>query len=155
ALDVAHAAGLVHRDVKPANILLQTGRAYLADFGLARSASTVDSLTGSGGAGLSGTIGYVAPEQLEGADVGAQADQYSLTCVLYQCLAWHKPYERANDLAVVYAHLFDDPLPVSSVNRDIPRAVDGVIARGLAKRPDDRYGSCRAVVAALAEACGV
>src|SRR6185437_1279381 len=83
ALDAAHAAGLVHRDVKPGNILLEDGRSYLADFGLARMSASADSITG---AGPSGTVGYLAPEQIEGDELTGRTDEYAFACVLFECL---------------------------------------------------------------------
>jgi serine/threonine-protein kinase len=143
ALDAAHAAGLVHRDVKPGNILLagdpsaRNEHAYLADFGLAKRPATADSATGSGA--MMGTLAYAAPEQIEGAAVDGRADIYSLACVLFECLAGHPPFPADSDLGVVYAHLQQQPPRVSDASGDMPLALDGVIARGLAKRPADRY----------------
>jgi class 3 adenylate cyclase/tetratricopeptide (TPR) repeat protein len=151
ALDVAHGAGLVHRDVKPANILLDGDRAQLADFGLARhSGSLADSLRAGS---LMGTIGYVAPEQIEGDRVDGRADQYGLACVAFECLTGRAPFVRDSDLATIYAHL-SDPVPRASALTTLPAGVDDVLARGLAKRPADRFASCAAFVAALEAALG-
>ena len=104
ALDAAHAGGLIHRDVKPGNILVGAGdRAFLADFGLAKHAATVNSLSREGI--FSGTVDYVAPEQIQGEEVDGQADVYALACVLFEVLAGRPPFERDTDLAVVFAHL--------------------------------------------------
>jgi serine/threonine-protein kinase len=144
ALDAAHAAGLVHRDVKPGNILVGSGpageRAYVCDFGLARHVSSVSSLTGD--RGFVGTIDYVPPEQIEGGAIDARADIYSLGCVLYECLAGVRPYDRDSELSVVFAHLNEPPPKLTDVRRDLPAAFDEVFATALAKSPDDRYASC-------------
>ena len=106
ALDAAHAAGLVHRDVKPGNILVRElggEQAYLCDFGLARHVSSVSSLTGD--RGFVGTIDYVPPEQIEGGPIDGRADVYSLGCVLFECLTGERPFERESELSVVFAHL--------------------------------------------------
>jgi serine/threonine protein kinase len=134
AIDAAHAAGLVHRDVKPGNVLIAGGpdgdHAYVCDFGLARHVSSVGSLTGD--RGFVGTVDYVAPEQIRGADVDGRADVYALGCVLYECLAGERPYERDNELAVVFAHLNEPPPRLTERRADLPEALDGVIMRVLA-----------------------
>src|SRR5829696_4141579 len=114
-LDVAHAAGLVHRDVKPANILVIGERARLCDFGLARHTASADSLTGE--RTLVGTVAYIAPEQIEGAGVDARSDVYSLGCVLFECLTGEPPFDRGSELAVLYAHL-NEPPPRPSASRN-------------------------------------
>ena len=150
ALDVAHAAGLVHRDVKPGNILVGSDpdgeHVYVCDFGLARHVSSVSSLTGE--RGFVGTIDYVPPEQIEGATVDARADVYSLGCVLYECLAGVRPYDRDSELSVVFAHLNEPPPKLTDVQPDLPAAFDEVVATALAKSPDDRYASCGELAAA-------
>ena len=139
ALDAAHKAGLIHRDVKPANILLTEGDfACLVDFGLANAASDV-TLTSSGT--TIGTFAYMAPERLSaGGEIDHRADIYALTCVLYECLTGSPPY--SGDLpALISAHL-TAPIPRPSQRRPgIPVAFDGVIARGMAKKAEDRYAS--------------
>ncbi|HYX85905.1 MAG TPA: ABC transporter substrate-binding protein [Gaiellales bacterium] len=153
ALDAAHAEGLIHRDVKPGNILVGAGdRAYLADFGLAKHATTVQSL--SRDSPFSGTIAYVAPEQIQGGAVDGRCDVYALGCVAFQCLTGRTPFDRDTDVAVVLAHLQDAPPAVSALRPDLPSAVDAVIGRALAKRPDDRYATCAELFEDAAAALG-
>jgi serine/threonine-protein kinase len=142
ALDEAHERGLVHRDVKPQNILLTNVGpnefAYLTDFGLARViADTGFTRTGD----PLGTPSYMAPEQILGHEVGPPADIYSLGCVFYECLTGRKPFERENSQAILYAHAHELPRPVSELNTDLPRGLDEVVSRALAKEPGDRYPS--------------
>ena len=150
-LDVAHAAGLVHRDVKPANILVTGERARLCDFGLARHTASADSLTGD--RTLVGTVAYIAPEQIEGADVDARSDVYSLGCVLFECLTGEPPYDRDSELAVLYAHLNEPPPRPSARRPELPPAFDDVVAAALSKAPAERPASggdlARAARAAL------
>ena len=141
ALDAAHAEGLIHRDVKPGNVLVGAGdRAYLADFGLAKHATTVQSLSRE--SPFSGTIAYVAPEQIQGGPIDGRCDVYALGCVIFECLTGRTPFDRETDVAVVLAHLQDPPPSVTALRPDLPAAVDAVIERALAKRPDDRYATC-------------
>jgi hypothetical protein len=155
ALDAAHERGLVHRDVKPSNILL-TGKpehehCYLADFGL--STSTSDRSVADPGK-IVGTIDYVAPEQIRGGDVDGRADVYSLACLLYECLVGDVPYRRPSDVAVIYAHL-EEPLPNASEREpSLPAALDAVLARGTAKAPDDRWQTCGELMEAARGALG-
>ena len=154
ALDAAHAAGLVHRDVKPGNILLtseprsSTDRAYLSDFGVTKRVDTGASLTRTGQ--FVGTVDYVAPEQIQGGDVDGRADIYSLACVLYRCLTGEVPFPRDTEVATIYAHL-QDPPPIPSERRpELPVGFDAPISRALAKSRDDRFDTCRR----FAEAAG-
>jgi hypothetical protein len=150
ALDAAHAADLVHRDVKPANILVAQvadgEHAYVCDFGLARHMSSVSSLTGD--RGFVGTLDYVPPEQIAGGPIDRRADVYSLGCMLYECLTGERPFERESELALVYAHLNDPPPRATDVRSELPEGLDGVIATTLAKEPEDRYASCGELAAA-------
>jgi DNA-binding beta-propeller fold protein YncE len=150
ALDAAHARGLVHRDVKPANILLAVeegavAQVYLADFGLTKRIGGARGLTVSGQ--VLGTIDYVAPEQVEGGPVDGRADQYSLGCVLFECLTGTVPFRRDSELAVLWAHVHDPPPHIRDHRPDLAAALDDAIDRALAKAPGDRYPSCAAMVA--------
>lgn len=154
ALDAAHAAGLVHRDVKPANLLLATGRAghrhvYLADFGVTKQASALSELTVSGT--FVGTMEYSSPEQIRGEKLDSRSDLYALGCVAYQCLTGSPPFVRDDQAALLWAHLAIDPPPVSARCKDLARA-DPVIARCLAKSPKDRFETCGQFIEALADA---
>lgn len=150
ALDAAHDAGLIHRDVKTGNILVRADddrdHAYICDFGLARHVSSVGSLTGE--RGFVGTIDYVPPEQIENGKVDARADVYSLGCVLYECLTGVRPFERDSELAVIFAHLNEPPPKATDLRPELPAAFDEVAATALAKNPDDRYSTCGELAAA-------
>lgn len=141
ALDSAHTHSLVHRDVKPGNILLEesTDHVYLTDFGVAKQ-TTARGLTSTGH--FLGTVDYAAPEQIEGGHVDARTDVYALGCVLYECLTGSPPFSQGTEHAVLHAHLVDPPPSVSRVRPELPLAFDSVIATAMAKDPDDRYGSC-------------
>lgn len=151
ALDAAHAAGLVHRDVKPGNIVVAgeppNERAYVCDFGLARHVASVDSLTGD--RAFVGTIDYVAPEQIAGKPVDGRVDVYALGCVFYELVAGERPFTRDSDLATVFAHLNEPSPRVTAVRPELPAALDDVLATVLAKSPDDRYSTGGEFVRAL------
>jgi len=154
ALDAAHAKGLVHRDVKPSNVLLDpTEHVYLADFGLSRRLDE-DGADSADGRSL-GTPAYVAPEQLEGGPIDGRADVYSLGCLLYECLTGERVFERGSRLAVAWAHLEEEPPAASLRNPDLPQAIDAVIARAMAKPPDERYPTCAALTDAADDALGL
>ena len=159
ALDAAHARGLVHRDVKPSNVLLSSPdaggreRAYLTDFGISKLVAGEAALTATGH--VLGTAEYVAPELVEGGEVDSRADVYSLGCVLFECLAGEPPFVRETPVSVLWAHVNDVPPPLSERRRELPTAIDDVVARSLAKTPDDRFPSCAEVIQAAREALGV
>jgi Protein kinase domain len=157
ALDSVHAHGLVHRDVKPANILVASGAgheyAYLGDFGVAKQLHTESGLTQTGA--FIGTVDYAAPEQLEGKTVDGRADIYALACVLYQILTGARPFDRDSQAATISAHLFEPPPSANAVQPDLPAELDGVIARALAKSPADRYATCRDLLAEAGAALGL
>ncbi|MFJ4652273.1 protein kinase [Nocardia sp. NPDC088792] len=156
ALDYAHGRNVLHRDVKPANILLarssKTGgeRVYLTDFGIARLRDDTGHLTQTGT--VTATLAYASPEQLTGATLDGRSDQYSLACTLFQLLTGTVPFEGTSPAAVIRGHLQQPPPPVSPLRQGLPRALDGVLARALAKRPADRYRSCVEFAAAVERA---
>ena len=161
ALDAAHRRGLVHRDVKPANLLIERGtddgdpeHVYLTDFGITKHQDGAASGLTSTGA-LLGTIDYIAPEQVRGMSVLGMADQYSLGCVLYECLTGRLPYEKDFGTAIMWAHVEEPPIPPTTFRPDLPRGIDDVFARVLAKRPGDRYDSCRAFMNDAGRALGL
>ena len=157
ALDAAHAVGLVHRDVKPANMLLDVreGRpdhVYLADFGISRHTYTAG-LTGTGQ--FLGTADYCSPEQIRGMPVDGQADQYALACTVFELLAGLPPFRRDEAPAVIWAHMTEPPPLLTARRPDLPAAVDAVLARALAKEPADRYPTCRDFADALRASLGL
>ncbi|MFJ7422308.1 serine/threonine-protein kinase [Streptomyces uncialis] len=154
ALDAAHDHGLVHRDVKPGNILVAQGtdsdhpeHVYLTDFGLTKKSLSLTGFTTVGQ--FVGTLDYVAPEQISGRPVDGRCDVYSLACVVYEMLAGGPPFQRDDDMALLWAHQYDQPPPLAERRSGAPPGFDAVLAKALAKRPDDRYGSCLRFVAAL------
>jgi serine/threonine protein kinase len=157
ALDAAHARGLVHRDVKPGNILLappvldgDPEHVYLVDFGLARSDNDDRSLGGPGS--FLGTPRYAAPEQAAGRPVDGRTDGYALGCVLYECLTGQPPFPNGSGEAVLLAHLEAPPPQVTTLRPDLPTAIDQVITRAMAKAPGDRFPDCRSLITAARQA---
>ncbi|MFJ5309294.1 serine/threonine-protein kinase [Streptomyces sp. NPDC088350] len=154
ALDAAHEHGLVHRDVKPGNILVARGtdddhpeHVYLTDFGLTKKSLSLTGFTTVGQ--FVGTLDYVAPEQISGRPVDGRCDVYGLACVAYESLAGRPPFRRDDDMALLWAHQYDMPPALTESRPDLPAHVDAVFAKALAKSPDDRYESCLAFVTEL------
>src|SRR3954451_4390421 len=167
ALDEAHAAGLLHRDIKPANVMLArvdtrgnsvaggtsgTERAYVIDFGLGKAPQTDEhGLTKPGQ--FVGTIDYTAPEQItQQQELDGKVDQYSLACLFYEMLTGEVPFPKKRDVEVIMAHVGEPPPKPSEKRKGLPESIDPVIARGMAKDPDDRYDSCTAFFEAASEA---
>jgi serine/threonine protein kinase len=158
ALDAAHAARLVHRDVKPANMLVDVrpGRpdhVYLSDFGLTKGAVSSASMTRAGA--ILGTLNYCAPEQIRGQQVDARTDEYALACAVFTLMSGTPPFHRDDEAAVLYAQLSDPPPPLTLRRPDLPPAVDHVLQQALAKAPSDRYASCGEFADALRLAFGL
>jgi serine/threonine protein kinase len=153
ALDAAHGHGLVHRDVKPANVLVDIDRAYLGDFGLTKRFDATGGMTGVGQ--IVGTVDYLAPEQIDSGRVDGRTDLYALGCVVYECLSGRPPHPKDSDIAVLFAHVREDPAPLSTLVEGVPEAADDVMARALAKEIDGRYSSCREFIYDLALELGV
>lgn len=152
ALDAAHAAGLVHRDIKPGNILIEAPvsgssapRCFLADFGLSKDPGH-DSVALTAAGTYVGSVLYSAPEQILGEPIDGRADVYSLGCVLYECLVGIPPFPGTDMAELIQAHVEAPPPKVSLRRPELPREADAVIARALAKRPEDRYPTCRALL---------
>ncbi|MFI9202393.1 serine/threonine-protein kinase [Streptomyces sp. NPDC053048] len=157
ALDAAHAHDLVHRDVKPGNILVAEGtdsdhpeHVYLTDFGLTKKSLSLTGYTRVGQ--FVGTLDYVAPEQISGKPVDGRCDVYSLACVVFEILTGAPPFQRDNDMSLLWAHQNDPPPLLSERVRGLPGRVDEVMTTALAKAPDDRYDSCLSFVTALRRA---
>ena len=150
ALDAAHERGLVHRDVKPANVLVEQGteeRAYLADFGLSRRLGDLSAPTRGGPLG---TVDYIAPEIVQQGRVDGRADQYALACVAFHCLTGAPPYAGTSDASVLFAHLQSEVPRASAIAPGLPVHVDEALMRALSKSPDERFPDCRSFTAALA-----
>jgi protein kinase-like protein len=157
ALDAAHAQGLIHRDVKPANILVEpraerdlNHHVYLSDFGLTKHSASESGLTGTGL--FVGTVDYVSPEQVRGEPIDGRTDIYSLGCVLFECLTGVPPYRKDEDYAVLFAHAQEAPPSATALRPELPTAIDDVLAKALAKAPDERYQSGAELVSALRDA---
>jgi serine/threonine-protein kinase len=160
ALDAAHERELVHRDVKPANMLLDSrpgsGRpdhVYLSDFGLSKGTLATTGLTSTGT--FLGTVDYISPEQIEGKPVDGRADQYALACAAFELLTGAPPFRRDELMAVMYAQLSQPAPTVTSRRPDLPSAVDAVFARALAKAPGDRWARCAEFAEALRSSLGI
>ena len=169
ALDAAHAFGLVHRDVKPANMLLDTTAAaagqgrvlpddrpehvYLSDFGISKQSLSASNLTMSGQ--FVGTLDYIAPEQIDGHNVDGRADQYSLACAAYELLSGSPPFRREQGLAMITAHLAEPPPSLAARRDDLPAVVDRVLASAMAKSPDGRYATCAQFATDLGRSLGL
>ena len=151
--------GLVHRDVKPANILIDPGagrdgsdHVYLSDFGVAKQ-TAAPGITRSGT--FVGTVDYASPEQIEGNPLDGRADVYSLGCVIYECLTGSSAYDKDSEVAVMYAHLLEPPPTVTDKRPDLPAEIDDVIATAMAKSKDERYETPKQLAAALSRVLGV
>ncbi|MFE4258808.1 serine/threonine-protein kinase [Streptomyces sp. NPDC056883] len=160
ALDAAHEHDLVHRDVEPGNILVAAGidgdhpeYVYLTNFGLTKKSLSPAGFTAAGS--FVGTLDYMAPEQISGSPVDGRCDLYSLACVVYETIAGGPPFERDGDMALLWAHQYDPPPALSERRPEISPGVDAVMAKALAKRPEDRYASCLEFVDALRSAASV
>lgn len=150
ALDAAHAAGLIHRDIKPQNILVFGGEhAHLADFGLT-AATGLSSVTQAGQ--FLGTLDYVSPEQIQDEELDARSDVYSLGAVLYECMTGVVPFPRASKVGVIYAHLEQAPRAARELAPELPPELDAVLARALAKRREERFASAGELIRAAATA---
>lgn len=153
-LDTAHAHDLIHRDVKPANILIaghtEGDHAYLTDFGITKHRNSISGLTQTDQ--FIGTPRYMSPEQINKEHIDGRCDQYGLACVVYEALAGRLPFQRDNEIALLWAHLAEAPTPLTTLRPELPLEVDGVMARALAKSPEQRYDTCTEFVAELRDA---
>src|SRR5262249_32128992 len=148
ALDAAHARGLVHRDVKPANVLVDAGdHCYLCDFGLTKRLGEGGATTAVGGHAR--TPDHPAPEQIGQGEVDARADQYALACVLDECLAGRPPFRRESEAQTLWGHMQEEPPPLPGYPE-----LDGVLSRGLAKEPEEHYESCGELIESARTALG-
>lgn len=148
ALDVAHEHDLIHRDITPQNILVEDRHPFLADFGITKGRRD-RSLTRTGQ--FLGTLDYVAPEQIEDQPTGAATDVYSLSAILFECLAGRVPFDKGSEYAVLFAHVHEDPPQVTALDPALPEAIDLVLAKGLAKLPADRYDTASDLLSAAKE----
>ena len=146
-LGAAHGQGLIHRDVKPGNILMESGsgRALLVDFGLVRTIGRTTRITATGT--IMGTVDYIAPEQARGLPIDGRSDIYSLGILLYELLAGRLPFEAESPTAMIFQHAYEQPLPLGQAAPDVPEPVQRIVARMMAKSPDDRYPHCAAALA--------
>ena len=154
ALDAAHESGMVHRDIKPQNILIvpratpqDEDLAYVTDFGLVRPLSSETSASRTGQ--VFGSVPYMAPELIEGLPADGRADVYALGCVLYECLTGKVPFERDNEVSTVWAHIHEDPPMLTDTRRDLPGGLNDVVFNAMAKHPDDRFLTCGEFVTEL------
>jgi Protein kinase domain len=157
ALDDAHAIGLVHRDIKPGNILISRSgasefreHAYLTDFGVSKYTGSESGFTKTGQ--FVGTSLYAAPEQIQGEKITGRTDVYAFGCVLHECLTARLPFEKETEAALLWAQMFEKPAPPSSIRPDLPAELDEVVAMAMAKSPIERFGTCGEVVQAAREA---
>ncbi len=160
ALDAAHQHALIHRDVKPGNILLakpsgsgSIDHVYVSDFGLTKREAGGRDLTKTGQ--ILGSVDYIAPEQVQGQPVDGRADVYSLGCVLYECLAGEPPFPSDVEAAALWAHVHEKPPRVTTKRPELPEGIDGVVAKAMAKSPKDRYATCGELAGAARTELGV
>lgn len=157
ALDYAHENALVHRDVKPGNVMIERhprggDRVFLTDFGLVRRLDSATRLTKVGS--FVGTLAYAAPEQFDRREVDGRADQYSLGCVLFECLSGTVPFERDSEAQVMFAHINEPPPRITNADPNVPAAVDDVLERAMSKLPTDRFATCGEMIGAARAAAG-
>ncbi|MBI4507599.1 MAG: serine/threonine protein kinase [Chloroflexi bacterium] len=153
-LDAAHSVGIIHRDVKPSNVMVtRDGRVVLSDFGIAGLVASAEQLTQFGS--VMGTPEYLAPEMASGVQASPASDQYALAVMAFELLTGRRPFGGVSALAILYAHVHEQPAPPSRLRPELPPAADAVVLRGLAKTPEQRYESCMAFAAALSQALGM